>query len=86
MVECANKIEASVENVQQTVMHSTKESRANWITIGLLVGIFHCAMFSELPWWGALIAFAVTIGLLQWLSCLSWDFLCAYKRRNSYHQ
>jgi hypothetical protein len=75
MVECANTIEVSVENVQQTVMHSTKESRANWITLGLMVGIFLSALFSQLPWWGALLAFAGIIGLLQWLSRQSWDFV-----------
>jgi hypothetical protein len=75
MVECANTIEVSVENVQQTVIHSTKESRANWITLGLMVGIFLSALFSQLPWWGALLAFAGIIGLLQWLSRQSWDFV-----------
>ena len=75
MVECANTIEVSVENVQQTVIHSTKESRANWISLGLLVGIFFSALFSQLPWWGALLAFAGIIGLLQWLSRQSWDFV-----------
>jgi len=75
MVECANTIEVSVENVQQTVIRSTKESRANWITLGLMVGIFLSAMFSQLPWWGALLAFAGIIGLLQWLSRESWDFV-----------
>ena len=75
MVECANTIEVSVENVQQTVIRSTKESRANWITLGLMVGIFLSALFSQLPWWGALLAFAGIIGLLQWLSRQSWDFV-----------
>ena len=75
MVECATKIEVSVQDVQQTVMHSTKESRANWITLGLFVGIFLSALFSQLPWWGALLAFAGTIGLLQWLSRRSWKFV-----------
>jgi len=75
MVECANTIEVSAQNVQQTVMHSTKESRANWITLGLMIGIFLSALFSQLPWWGALPAFAGIIGLLQWLSRQSWDFV-----------
>jgi hypothetical protein len=75
MVECANKIEAAEENIQQTALRSTKESRANWITLGLMVGIFLSALFSQLPWWGALIVFAVTIGLLQWLSRQTWDFV-----------
>jgi hypothetical protein len=75
MVECANTIEVSVQNVQQAVMRSTKESRANWISLGLLVGIFLSALFSQLPWWGALLAFAGVIGLLQWLSRQSWDFV-----------
>jgi hypothetical protein len=75
MLECANTIEVSVENVQQTVIHSTKESRANWITLGLMVGIFLSALFSQLPWWGALLAFSGIIGLLQWLSRQSWDFV-----------
>jgi hypothetical protein len=75
MVECANRIEAAEERIQYTVMHSTKESRANWITLGLMVGIFLSALFSQLPWWGALLAFAGIIGLLQWLSRQSWDFV-----------
>ncbi len=75
MVECANTIEVSVQSVQQTVMHSTKESRANWITLGLMVGIFLSALFSQFAWWGALLAFAGIIGLLQWLSRQSWDFV-----------
>jgi hypothetical protein len=75
MVECANTIEVSVQNVQQTVIHSTKESRANWITLGLMIGVFLSALFSQLPWWGALLAFTGIIGLLQWLSRQSWDFV-----------
>ena len=75
MVECANRIEAAEERIQHTVMRSTKESRANWITLGLMVGIFLSAMFSQLPWWGALLAFVGIIGLLQWLSRQSWDFV-----------
>ena len=75
MVECANRIEAAEERIEHTVMRSTKESRANWITFGLMVGIFLSALFSQLPWWGALLAFAGIIGLLQWLSRQSWDFV-----------
>ena len=75
MVECANRIEAAEERIEHTVMRSTKESRANWITLGLMIGIFLSAMFSQLPWWGALLAFAGTTGLLQWLSRQSWDFV-----------
>jgi hypothetical protein len=75
MVECANRIEVAEEKIQNTVMGSTKESRANWITLGLMVGIFLSALFSQLPWWGALLAFAGIIGLLQWLSRQSWDFV-----------
>jgi len=75
MVECASRIEAAEENIQHTVMHSTKESRANWVTLGLLVGIFLSALFSQLPWWGALLAFVGIIGLLQWLSRQTWDFV-----------
>ena len=75
MVECANRIEAAEERIEHTVMRSTKESRANWITLGLMVGIFLSALFSQLPWWGALLAFTGIIGLLQWLSRQSWDFV-----------
>jgi hypothetical protein len=75
MVECANRIEAAEEKIQHTVVHSTKASRANWITLGLMVGIFLSALFSQLPWWGALLAFVGIIGLLQWLSRQSWDFV-----------
>jgi hypothetical protein len=85
MVECANKIETAEENIQHTVMRSSKESRANWISLGLLVGIFLSAMFSQLPWWGALLAFSGIIGLLQWLSRQSWDFVRRWieKRKSS---
>ena len=75
MVECANTIEAAEERIEHTVMHSTKESRANWISLGLLVGILFSALFSQFPWWGALLAFVGIIGLLQWLSRQSWDFV-----------
>ena len=75
MVECANRIEAAEERIQHTVMRSTKESRANWITLGLMVGVFLSALFSQLPWWGAFLAFSGIIGLLQWLSRQSWDFV-----------
>ena len=75
MVECANRIEAAEERIQHTVIRSTKESRANWITLGLMVGIFLSALFSQLPWWGALLAFAGIIGMLQWLSRQTWDFV-----------
>jgi hypothetical protein len=40
-----------------------------------MVGIFLSALFSQLPWWGALLAFAGIIGLLQWLSRQKWDFV-----------
>jgi hypothetical protein len=75
MVECANRIEAAEERIEHTEMRSTKESRANWITLGLMVGIFLSAIFWQLPWWGALLAFSGIIGLLQWLSRQSWDFV-----------
>src|ERR1700683_2602032 len=68
-------IEAAEEHIQHTVMRLTKESRANWITVGLFVGIFLSALFSQLPWWVALFAFAGIIGMLQWLSRQSWDFV-----------
>jgi hypothetical protein len=75
MVECVNRIEAAEERIQRTVMRSTKENRANCISLGLMVGIFLSALVSQLPWWGALLAFAGIIGLLQWLSRQTWDFV-----------
>ena len=46
MVECANTIEVSVQSVQQTVMRSTKESRANWITRPYSRNLSFCPVFA----------------------------------------
>ena len=75
IVESVQNIETACEGTHDTVQHLTRECRANWITTGLLVGMFLSALFSQLPWWGALLAFAGIIGLLQWLSRQSWDFV-----------
>jgi hypothetical protein len=53
--------------------HLTKETRVNLITIGLLVGLILAAMLSQLPWWGALIAFAGAIGSVQGISRYPWS-------------
>jgi hypothetical protein len=56
-------------------MRLGKESSANWITVGLLAGICLSAVFTLLPWWGGSLAFVAAIGLVQWLSRQSWDFV-----------
>jgi len=48
------------------------EARADWITAGLLAGLILAAGLSLLPWWGALIALAGTIGSIQGVSRYSW--------------
>jgi hypothetical protein len=73
--EAADKIQTLHQENQALVKRLGKESRANWITVGLLAGICLSAVFTLLPWWGGSLAFVVAIGLVQWLSRLSWDFL-----------
>jgi uncharacterized protein (UPF0335 family) len=77
--ESATKIMEGVEAIK-VMRHDdqlrfgqlSKEARANLITIGLLAGVILSAMLSQLPWWGALIAFAGTIGLIQGVSRYPW--------------
>ena len=57
------------------VMRLGKESRANWITVGLLAGICLSAVFTMLPWWGGSLSFVVVVALIQWLSRQSWAFV-----------
>jgi hypothetical protein len=59
-------------DTQELMKSLTKEARANWITIGYLVGIFLASLFYHLPWWGTWVSFGGILGLLQWLSRLNW--------------
>jgi uncharacterized protein (UPF0335 family) len=79
-IESATKIAEGAEAIkimrqedQQRLGHLTKEARANLITIGLLAGLILAAMLSQLPWWGALIAFTVAIGMVQVVSRYAWN-------------
>jgi hypothetical protein len=78
--ESASKIVEGVEAIKVMRQedhlrfgHLTKEARANLITIGLLAGLILAAMLSQLPWWGALIAFAGAIGSVQGVSRYPWN-------------
>src|SRR5271156_4078613 len=73
--EAADKIQTLHQENQALVKRLGKESRANWITVGLLAGICLSAVFTSLPWWGGSLAFVAAIGLVQWLSRQSWDFV-----------
>ena len=73
--EAADKIQTLHQENQELVKRLGKESRANWITVGLLAGICLSAVFTLLPWWGGSLAFVAAIGLVQWLSRQSWDFV-----------
>jgi hypothetical protein len=73
--EAAEKIQTIHQENQALVKRLGKESRANWITIGLLAGICLSAVFTLLPWWGGSLSFIAAIGLIQWLSRQSWDFV-----------
>ena len=73
--EAAEKIQTLHQENQALVKRLGKESRANWITVGLLAGICLSAVFTLLPWWGGSLAFVAAIGLVQWLSRQSWDFV-----------
>jgi uncharacterized membrane protein (DUF2068 family) len=50
----------------------TKEARANWITIGYLVGLLLVPLFQHLPSWGMWASFGGMLGLLQCLSRCEW--------------
>jgi hypothetical protein len=71
--EAADKLQTLHQENQALVKRLGKESRANWITVGLLAGICLSAVFTLLPWWGGSLAFVAAIGLVQWLSRQSWD-------------
>ena len=75
MVESVQNIEAACQGTHDTVQHLTKESRANWITIGFFFGILMTAITFHLLWWDGLMFLAGAIGLVQWLSRQSWDFV-----------
>jgi hypothetical protein len=82
--EAADKIQTLHQENQALVKRLGKESRANWITVGLLAGICLSAVFTMLPWWGGSLAFVAAIGLVQWLSRQSWDFVRRWiENRNS---
>jgi hypothetical protein len=80
--ESANRTAEAAERIQTIHLENQKlvsrlgnESRANWITIGLLAGICLSAVFTMLPWWGGSLSFVAAVGLIQWLSRLSWGFM-----------
>ena len=75
MVEEAAEMRTIHQENQALVMRLGKESRANWITFGLLAGICLSAVFTMLPWWGGSLSFVVVIALIQWLSRQSWAFV-----------
>jgi len=81
----AEKIEAAYKGIQEIVQHSTKEARANWITVGFLGGIPVSLTAYHLPWYEGLPILAATVGLIQWLSRQSWGFVRRWieKRRVS---
>jgi hypothetical protein len=85
MVEEAAEMRTIHRENQALVMRLGKESRANWITVGLLAGICLSAVFTMLPWWGGSLAFVLVIALIQWLSRQSWDFVRRWieKRKSS---
>jgi uncharacterized damage-inducible protein DinB len=70
-LEVIQQASATISQRTQTLIESlTGEARANWVTLGLFAGILLTAMFSQLPWWGAFLAFVVSVILLRWLSSL----------------
>jgi hypothetical protein len=70
----ALKIEVMHQENHALMLRSSKEARANWITIGLLAGILLAALVSQLLWWEALLVLAAIIGLIQGLSRVDWKF------------
>jgi hypothetical protein len=83
--EAADKIQTLHQENQELVKRLGKESRANWITVGLLAGICLSAVFTMLPWWGGSLSFVVVIALIQWFSRQPWDFVRRWieKRKSS---
>ena len=75
IVESVQNIETACQGTHDTVQHLTKECRANWTTIGFLLGLVLTAVTFHLPWKEGLLILAASIGLIQWLSRQSWDFV-----------
>ena len=71
------------QETQVLLKSLTKEARANWISMGYLIGIFLAALFYHLPWWGTWASFISVLVLLQWVSRSGWKFksmLCRLHR------
>ena len=75
IVESVQNIEAACQGTHDTVQHLTKECRANWTTVGFFFGILMTDIAFHFPWWEGLLMLLATIGLIQWLSRQSWDFV-----------
>jgi F0F1-type ATP synthase assembly protein I len=59
------------QSIKEIVEHLTDMASMNWITIGVFIGSILAIIAMQLPWWLALLLFALAIGLLQAMARLS---------------
>jgi hypothetical protein len=75
IAEGTENIKTSQRDIHDLVKHLTKEARINWMTIGFLAGAIFAGLAQELPSWAKFILVSLGVGLLQWLSRRSWNFV-----------
>jgi len=70
-------IKITFRDVRDMVRDLTKESRANWMTVGFVIGMMLDSTIqqSQAPPWVGFISCALGVGLIQWLAPRSWKFV-----------
>ena len=70
-------IKTTFRDVRDMVKDLTKESRANWMTVGFVIGMMLDSTIqqSQAPPWVGFIFCALGVGLIQWLAPRSWKFV-----------
>jgi hypothetical protein len=65
IAEATENTKANTQTIKEIVSNLTNMVKINWLTIGVGIGFVLTVIAMQLPWWGALLLFALAIGLLQ---------------------
>jgi len=72
--QAAEKIATAQEVLKSLVSHLTDMACIHWMTIGIGIGSVLTLVAMQVPWWVALLLFALAIGLLQGLARMLWNY------------
>ncbi len=73
MLGAVDAIKLMRQEDQIRFQHLTRETRANWITIGLFAGMVLATVVTQLPWWGTAAVFTMVVGSIQAVTRYIWN-------------